>query len=34
VPIALAVSERKKIDPSDTLWSSVVGSTGQPREMR
>jgi len=33
VPIALAVSERKKIDPSDTLWSSVVASTGQPREM-
>jgi 6-phosphofructokinase 1 len=34
VPIALAVSERKKIDPSDTLWSSVLTSTGQPREMR
>ena len=34
VPISLAVSERKKIDPSDTLWSSVVTSTGQPWDMR
>jgi 6-phosphofructokinase 1 len=34
VPISLAVSERKKIDPQDTLWSSVVASTGQPWEMR
>ena len=34
VPIALAVSERKKIDPDGTLWSSVIASTGQPREMR
>jgi 6-phosphofructokinase 1 len=34
VPISLAVSERKKIDPEDALWSSVVTSTGQPRDMR
>ena len=34
VPIALAVSERKRIDPTDTLWSSVVTSTGQPGDMR
>jgi 6-phosphofructokinase 1 len=34
VPISLAVSERKKIDPEDTLWSSVVASTGQPSDMR
>jgi 6-phosphofructokinase 1 len=34
VPIALAVSERKKIDPEGTLWSSVLASTGQPRDMR
>jgi 6-phosphofructokinase 1 len=34
VPIALAVSERKKIDPDGSLWSSVLASTGQPREMR
>jgi 6-phosphofructokinase 1 len=34
VPIPLAVSERKQIDPNDRLWSSVLASTGQPREMR
>jgi 6-phosphofructokinase 1 len=34
VPIALAVSERKRIDPEGDLWSSVLASTGQPREMR
>jgi 6-phosphofructokinase 1 len=33
VPIALAVSQRKKIDPQGMLWSSVIASTGQPREM-
>ena len=33
-PISLAVSERKRIDPEDTLWNSVITSTGQPREMR
>jgi 6-phosphofructokinase 1 len=34
VPIALAVCERKKIDPQGTLWSSVVASTGQPSDLR
>ena len=34
VPIALAVSERKKIDPQGALWSSVIASTGQPPDMR
>ena len=34
VPIALAVSERKKIDPEGALWTSVLASTGQPRDMR
>ena len=34
VPISLAVSARKKIDPEDSLWSSVVASTGQPWDMR
>ena len=34
VPISLAVSERKKIHPEDTLWSSVITSTGQPCDMR
>jgi len=34
VPISLAVSRRKKIDPEGTLWSSVIASTGQPRDMQ
>jgi 6-phosphofructokinase 1 len=33
VPIRLAVSQRKKIDPDGALWSSVLASTGQPRDM-
>jgi 6-phosphofructokinase 1 len=33
VPIALAVSERKRIDPDGALWSGVLASTGQPRHM-
>jgi 6-phosphofructokinase 1 len=33
VPFALAVSERKKIDPEGALWSSVLSSTGQPHDM-
>ena len=34
VPIPLAVSERKQIDPQDRLWNNVLASTGQPRDMR
>ena len=34
VPISLAVAERKKIDPEGWVWSSVLSSTGQPRDMR
>jgi 6-phosphofructokinase 1 len=34
VPISLAVSARKKIDPEGALWTSVITSTGQPRDMR
>ena len=34
VPISLAVSQRKRIDPEGELWNSVVASTGQPRNMR
>jgi 6-phosphofructokinase 1 len=34
VPIARAVSERKKMDPQGALWSSVVTSTGQPQTLR
>jgi len=33
VPIALATSARKKIDPAGWLWGSVLASTGQPRDM-
>jgi 6-phosphofructokinase 1 len=33
VPIALATSSRKKLDPEGWLWSSVLASTGQPRRM-
>ena len=33
VPISLAVSRPKQIDPDARLWSSVLASTGQPREM-
>jgi 6-phosphofructokinase 1 len=33
VPIALAASRRKKIDPEGTLWNSVLASTGQPCDM-
>ncbi|MFO7707533.1 MAG: ATP-dependent 6-phosphofructokinase [Desulfobacterales bacterium] len=34
VPIPLAVSARKKVDPNSWVWSSVLTSTGQPKEMR
>ena len=33
VPISLAVSQRKKIDPDGPLWSVVLASTGQPRDL-
>ena len=33
VPIPLAVSKRKHVDPEGRLWSSVLESTGQPRKM-
>jgi 6-phosphofructokinase 1 len=33
VPISLAASQRKKIDPEGALWSSVLASTGQPWKM-
>ena len=34
VPICLAASHRKKIDPAGILWSSVLASTGQTANMR
>jgi len=33
VPIPLAVSARKKVDPAGWVWSSVLTSTGQPKEI-
>ena len=33
VPISLAVSKRKSIDPKGRLWSNVLASTGQPAKM-
>jgi 6-phosphofructokinase 1 len=33
VPIPLAASERKRIDPESRLWKNVLASTGQPTEM-
>jgi len=33
VPIAVAVSKRKKIDPDGWMWASVLSTTGQPRNM-
>jgi len=34
VPIKIAVSSRKRIDPDGRFWSTVLSCTGQPREMR
>lgn len=33
VPICLAVSQRKRIDPDGWFWGTVLASTGQPRHM-
>jgi 6-phosphofructokinase 1 len=33
VPIPLAISARKRIDPRGMLWNSVLASTGQPRDL-
>jgi 6-phosphofructokinase 1 len=34
VPIPLAVLHRKTMEPDGALWSSVLASTGQPRDLR
>jgi 6-phosphofructokinase 1 len=34
VPIPLAVAHRRTVEPDGALWSSVLASTGQPRELR
>ncbi len=33
VPIAAAVCRRKQIDPKDKLWTGVISTTGQPRDL-
>jgi 6-phosphofructokinase 1 len=33
VPISLAVSKRKKLDPEGWIWNSVLAITGQPRHL-
>lgn len=33
VPISLAVSQRKKLDPEGWIWNSVLAITGQPRHL-
>jgi 6-phosphofructokinase 1 len=33
VPILMAVSGRRKIDPDGSLWGTVLASTGQPKTM-
>ncbi len=33
VPIRMAASSRKKIEPNGRFWSTVLSCTGQPREM-
>jgi len=34
VPIPLAVSKRKQVDPDGWVWNSVITATGQPKSMR
>jgi 6-phosphofructokinase 1 len=34
VPIRLAISKRKQIDPKGRLWSDVLSSTGQPKDLK
>jgi 6-phosphofructokinase 1 len=33
VPMEQAVSGRKKIDPAEPLWQSVLDNTGQPANL-
>jgi 6-phosphofructokinase 1 len=34
VPLRMAVSKRKQIDPQGRLWSDVLSSTGQPKNLQ
>jgi 6-phosphofructokinase 1 len=31
VPMALAISQRRRVDTDGDLWMSVIEATGQPR---
>jgi 6-phosphofructokinase 1 len=33
LPIRLAVSERKRLDPNGWIWNSVLAATGQPSDL-
>ncbi len=33
VPVSMAVSQRKKLDPEGWLWNSVLATNGQPRHL-
>ncbi len=33
LPISLAVSQKKRVDPEGALWTSVLAATGQPRRF-
>jgi 6-phosphofructokinase 1 len=32
IPISLAVSQKKQVNPLGLLWTSVLATTGQPRK--
>jgi len=34
VPIHLAISKRKHVDPQGNLWINVLEATGQPPRMK
>jgi len=34
VPLRLAISRRKTVDPRGSLWLSVIEATGQPLNMK
>lgn len=33
LPISLAISEKKRVNPEGTFWTSVLAATGQPRQF-
>jgi 6-phosphofructokinase 1 len=34
IPIEMAISKRKKINPKSSFWRSVLEATGQPQSMK